>query len=178
MFKASKSVQSFGAGVLALGVLMLAAPRAAHAIAATLVQVVNTTANPAITQDTSKQASQIVTLNCMPASNACIQVDGHGNFSPVRPYVVPAASNFVITSLDYLPNSGSGGGTLSIVDQSGANPQGFSYEAVGVADLSLPFTWQFSSGIVVAGTGQPAITSFAGFAANSIVTLHGYLTAN
>jgi hypothetical protein len=41
---------------------MLAAPRAAHAIAATLVQVVNTPSNPAITQSVPTQASQLVSL--------------------------------------------------------------------------------------------------------------------
>jgi hypothetical protein len=47
MFKTSKSILSFGACALALGVRMLAAPRANHAIAATLVQVTNTASNPA-----------------------------------------------------------------------------------------------------------------------------------
>jgi hypothetical protein len=37
----------YGGAVLTAGVRILAAPRAAHALAATLAQVVNTTANPA-----------------------------------------------------------------------------------------------------------------------------------
>jgi hypothetical protein len=41
-----------GFAVMAL-LLTLAAPRAVHAVVAALVQVVNTTANPAVTQDTS-----------------------------------------------------------------------------------------------------------------------------
>jgi len=43
-------------------VLTLVAPRAAHAAVAALVQVTNTIANPAVTEDTSRAASQIVHL--------------------------------------------------------------------------------------------------------------------
>ena len=46
MFRLPKSVLRFGAGAIALVALILAAPKAAHAIAATLVTVTNTTANP------------------------------------------------------------------------------------------------------------------------------------
>ena len=46
MMKPPKSILSFGAGILTLGVLILAAPRAAHAIAATLVLITNTSSNP------------------------------------------------------------------------------------------------------------------------------------
>ncbi len=49
---------SFGALALAAGALTLAVPRAAHAVAAALVQVTNTVT----TQDTSRQASQLVHL--------------------------------------------------------------------------------------------------------------------
>ena len=56
-----------GGVVLAGLVLALLAPRAVHAVVATAVQVVNTSASPAITQDTSRQASQIVTVSCASA---------------------------------------------------------------------------------------------------------------
>jgi hypothetical protein len=181
MFRIPKSVLSFGAVAVAGGALTLAVPRAAHAIAATLVQVVNTTANPAITQDTSRQASQIVTLVCHPASSfptpsACIQLDGHAHFSSAQPYAVPSNSNFVLTSFDYFPNGvASGQGSLSIVDQS-SNPFAV-YEALGVADFSQAFTVQFPSGLVFSGAIEPAIFSSNG-SVSQFIYLHGYLTSN
>src|SRR5579863_4422906 len=99
MFKPSKSVLSFGAGALALSVLILAAPRAAHAIAATLVQVTNTPANPAVTQSVGQQASQLVNLLAIGSSGT--------QFSRVSPgglvtfgYTVPANQYLVITAVD------------------------------------------------------------------------------
>ena len=56
MFKLPKTLSTYGAAALAAGVLILAAPRAAHAIAATLVQVVNTTANPVPNLDAERIA--------------------------------------------------------------------------------------------------------------------------
>ena len=55
-----RTLLGWGAVALAITLLILAAPKAAHAIVATLVQVANTSANPAITQDVSKLASQNV----------------------------------------------------------------------------------------------------------------------
>jgi hypothetical protein len=70
MFRLPKSVLSFCGGALALGVLILAAPRAAHAIAATLVQVTNTAANPVPNLDTERNARipYQSTINATPCS--------------------------------------------------------------------------------------------------------------
>lgn len=181
MFRIPKSILSFGAVAVASGALTLAVPRAAHAIAATLVQIVNTTANPAITQDTSKQASQIVTLVCrpvvsFPTSNACIQIDGRAHYSPTQPYAVPANSNFVLTSFDYYPNgAASGQGTLTLADQNNVLPS--SYEFFGVADFSQAFTVQIPSGIVFSGTAEPAVIP-SNSPGGQFIFLHGYLTSN
>jgi hypothetical protein len=51
MFRLLKTLLSFGEGALALGILIMAAPRAALAIAATLVQVTSTAANPVSNKD-------------------------------------------------------------------------------------------------------------------------------
>ncbi len=167
-----------GFAVLAV-LLTLAAPRAVHALAAALVQVVNTTANPAITQDTSRQASQIVTLLCQtqsvyPTPFACIQIDSHGQDAPTLVYTVPSSSNFILTSLDYFPNgAASGQGYLTILDQTQPSS---SYESIGVVDLSKPVSFQFSSGIVVGGTAQPEVACSCGF--GPFIYLHGYLTSN
>jgi hypothetical protein len=61
-----KSILMGTGGVVLAGlILALLIPKAAHAIAATAVQVVNTSAAPAITADTTMQASQIVNLQCL-----------------------------------------------------------------------------------------------------------------
>jgi hypothetical protein len=46
MFRLPKTAFHFGAAAVVAGALILAAPRAVHAVAAALVQVTNTTANP------------------------------------------------------------------------------------------------------------------------------------
>lgn len=62
MFKSSKRIVSFGACAVALGILALTAPKAAHAFAATLVQVTNTALNPVVAQSPTTQASQLINL--------------------------------------------------------------------------------------------------------------------
>ena len=68
MFRLHKSVLSLAAGALALGVLILAAPRAAHAIAATLVQIRNTAANPAVTQSPQQPSRSVSQSYCRGAN--------------------------------------------------------------------------------------------------------------
>ncbi len=72
MFRLPQSVLHFGAGALVLGTLIVAAPKAAHAIAATLVQVTNTAANPVLTQEVDSknafQASITLGLTSQPIS--------------------------------------------------------------------------------------------------------------
>jgi hypothetical protein len=46
MFRLPKTALHFGAAAIVAGALLLTAPRAVHAVAAALVQVTNTTANP------------------------------------------------------------------------------------------------------------------------------------
>jgi hypothetical protein len=102
MFRTPKPVLSCGAVAVPMGILMLAAPRAAHAVAATLVQVTNTAANPAITQSAPTQAAQLVNL----------AINVGGSFSPVNlfalapdgtsslGYTVPSGQYLVITGAD------------------------------------------------------------------------------
>jgi hypothetical protein len=173
-----------GLAILAL-LLTLAAPRAVHAIAAALVQVVNTTANPAITQDTSKQASQIVTLTCnpapVPAIFTCFQIDGRGE-NLTSNYSVPLTTQFVLTGLDYYPffNTSVGSGTIYISNNAVDSSANLSiYEGIVINNLAQQASFQFPSGIVMGSTAQPVITGPSiGTISNAIVTLHGYLSAN
>jgi hypothetical protein len=166
-----------GSVVLAGFALTLLAPKAMHAVVATLVQVANTTANPAITQDTTKQASQILTLNCQPGgippapAPSCTQVLDTG-FEAGTQYVVPASTKLVLTSLDYYPLAGTGKIGIGIEDIT-STP--LLFEALLINNQSLESTMQFSSGIVM-GTGlHPGVISSN---PNAVVYLHGYLTAN
>src|ERR1700727_1530632 len=75
-----------GGVVLAGLVLALLAPKAVHAVVATAVQVVNTSANPAITEDTSRQASQVVTIWCQVTNVPnCLQILPNGHEGPAGP---------------------------------------------------------------------------------------------
>jgi hypothetical protein len=84
------------AGLLvAVGVLTLAVPRAAPAVAAALVQITDTAA---ITQAVGEQASQLIQLNCV--ATTCTLA---GNLLVIsRPYTVPADKSLVITAVDLL----------------------------------------------------------------------------
>ena len=113
MIKYAKMLMVAGAAGLAglLGVAI--APKAAHGIVAAMVQVANTVANPAITQETSRQAAQIVTLSTSVSAGSFSEVFLLNQLSPQGgttgpSYVVPPGQNLVITSIEFAPSAGSG----------------------------------------------------------------------
>jgi hypothetical protein len=165
-----------GAAILAV-VLTLAAPRAAHALAATLVQVVNTTANPAVTQDTSRAASQIVHLTTLgkAAVNPAVltqlyQYIPGGTFGPA--YVVPSGQNLVITSIEASVLT-AGNNYLNLYDNTTIGQRELWYlPNTGMTQL------QFPSGFVYAA-GSPVYVYIGGAGTTQMfVDVHGYLTAN
>jgi hypothetical protein len=101
MFRLSKTVLSFGAGALAVMALTLGAPKAAHALAATLVQVTNTAANPVVNQERDNQAR-----NYYYSQASCNQITfGFCNVTFPTP---PAGKREIITNisvLNLLPSS-------------------------------------------------------------------------
>ena len=120
MYRLPKLFLTYSAAALAAVALLLAAPRAAHAIAAALVQVTNTAASPAIAQDVAKLASQNVLLISNPSSSS-----GYPNPNPIltsgngvlhqmfpngtysaSPFVVPAGQNLVVTTVDLYTGGG------------------------------------------------------------------------
>jgi hypothetical protein len=82
---------------LFLGVLV---PRTAHAVIATLVQVVNTPTSPVPTLDNSKSALFNVELFCVTtaANVPCAGIDSTGNNTGT--FTVPAGQNLVITTFE------------------------------------------------------------------------------
>ena len=168
MFTRSKSVLSFGAGVLAVVALMLAAPRAAHAIASTLVQVTNTPANPAITQSVGQQASQLVNLLAIGPSGTRFSLVSPGGLV-TSGYTVPANQSLVITAVDVTP---SGCGTTPVVLDPGNGGGVMTWFASG------PNTAHFGypSGIAIAPGSSPVALLDTG--CSVFMNLQGYLTSN
>jgi hypothetical protein len=177
MFKLPQTL-TYGAAALAAGALILAAPRAAHAIAATLVQVTNTPASPVVAQDVSRLASQQITLATteavVPGINTRLsQINVNGSVSPDS-YVVPAGQTLIITSIDATPNApGSGTNSVTI-----ANLPGYAVETFVVTN-SVTTMLQFPTGIVFAAgetplIGSPTFSSGGSFSA----VVRGYMTSN
>jgi hypothetical protein len=179
MFRLSKSVLSFGAGAVAIGALILIAPRAAHAVAATLVQVTNTTASPAITQSTNTQASQLVTLilpvnTALPPNSGLVAMyqflapSGPG----ATPYTVPAGQHLVVTGMDVNLAGGAAYIQLYLPWNGGA-------WAISNAFLSTQGFQQiqYPSGIVF-DSGSQVYVQNGGNSGTADIAIHGYLSAN
>jgi hypothetical protein len=158
-------------------VLTFAPPREVHALAAALVEVTNTTANPAVNEDISRQASQIVHLttlgkaNVQPATMTQLhQYIPGGTFGP--PYVVPAGQNLVITSIEASVFT-AGDNFLNLYDNTTIGQREYwSLPNVGLTQL------QFSSGFVYPA-GSPVYVYIGGQTTTQMaVDIHGYLTAN
>lgn len=160
--KFAKSILTGTGSVLLTGlVLALLVPKAAHAIAATAVQIMNTSAAPAITQDTSSQASQIVNLQC-------IDPQPQASFVYFSCYNVPAGQNLVITSMTVTPIKVTGSDFVTLF------PSGQSSKVDVVASPTLTTQYMWAQGLVfVAGTPVDL-----GVSGDTNVYLTGYLTAN
>jgi hypothetical protein len=147
MIRIPKSIFSFGALVLAAGVVTLAVPRTAHALAAALVEIANTPASPANTQDISKQANQMVQLVCPAAAS-----DGIANCSDVSggpQYIVKDGQSLVINTVEFIPQSAAEYQVefLDLAHDNPLHPWGFA----GPNNVQF----QYPSGIVLPAGTQP-----------------------
>jgi len=153
MFKLLKTL-SYGAAALTAGVLILAAPRAAHAIAATLVQVVNTTANPVPNLDAERiarvryESSQQPQGHC-PNGNGVQQC----NFTFTTP---PSGYRLVVENVSGSITLANGAtsppiAVLSDLDNSLGVITVWSY----TGNLGQPF-----NGVVLSSFNQPALAIF------------------
>jgi hypothetical protein len=158
----------------ALGVvatLALVTPRAAHAVAAALVQVSNTTENPAITQDTSKRAGQMIQLICETSANN-VSSCGEGTISSTQPspYTVPTPLNLIITSVELNGYGGyTGNNGLELLDTT----QGMAYHQWTFSGPSTS-QFQYPSGIVLPSGTMPSVFSPSG----AVAQITGYLSNN
>jgi hypothetical protein len=153
MIRILKFVVSFGALALAAGVLTLAVPQAAHAVAAALVQVTNTVT----TQDTSRQASQLVHLNVELLSDKPATFNLITPTGPIANYSVPTTASLVINTLDITPAINSAGLSFTLRIAGGANSMIF--DIPGQPNLAQFATTHFTypSGIVLGPGLIPSI---------------------
>jgi hypothetical protein len=177
-----------GVGGIAMlaALLQLAAPKAVHAITTTitamLVQVVNTAAAPAITENVPNLASQIVTLTATLSTSGGFASGGY--FYQVSPsaevsgtaFQVPESQNLVVNAIDFDPTTS----TTHTHDLALYNAVSFNvYEEWRPSDSSES-EYRYPSGIVL-GPGvvpfiRPASLTDSSFEFK--VYIHGYLTAN
>jgi hypothetical protein len=176
-------VFKFSAGAVALGAIGLFTPRAAHALAATLVQVTNTIANPAITQATNTAASQLVLLmgpggnglfpgSGLTALDQLIPTSGLSN----SPYVVPAGQTLVVTGMDVTAYT-AGGADMVLV-----NPAAGGNSPVALVYVPKAGTQQqvFATGIAFPAGAQVIVYNNSIIAGTGLadVFVRGYLTTN
>jgi hypothetical protein len=95
-----KAVSASGGILLAALLVAAFAPKVTRGIATALVQVANTAANPAMTQDTSKQVSQIVELTCGAATQQCTQLLPDAPL-PSTGFTVPTGQTLVVTDIEF-----------------------------------------------------------------------------
>jgi hypothetical protein len=181
------------ATLFAVGLLMLSAPRTVRAVAAALVQVTNTSANPVVTQGIGQQASQQIQLYCVQAGYDPSTQYGSGNCALLSPekgiegntaYVVPKDQSLVITAVDISPANGCPAGNYeaaidaTVPSTSYPIPQRWTF-GVGSAPqpqgLSATVHFTYPSGLSFAP--QSTLLSIATLCPYTI-RMFGYLTAN
>jgi hypothetical protein len=175
MIRFAKSFLSFGLLACAAALLIVSFPKAAHAVAAALVQITNTTANPAVTQDVSKRAGEIVELNCdqqFYQTQYCYPLVGDS------PYVVPAGKSLVITTVDvYVPAQDRIFLQTTVYPPVYPPGPGSPETNVGFyAYISGQLHYNYQSGIVV--SSGSAVQLFGAITTTNIGHLYGYLTSN
>jgi hypothetical protein len=175
-----KRTIQFAAGAAALAVLIIATPRTGHALAAALVQVANTVAAPAVTQDVSKTASQLVILSTplgqtMAAGqrltlNEIIPGSGLASTS----YVVPSGEHLVVTGMEVVNYDANGAMSLYMPVPGGLlGIENLYFATAGTQQFLFPSGLAYPSGTSVSvGNTSGAAQSAMG------ITVHGYLTAN
>jgi hypothetical protein len=177
-----KQVVAVLGSVTMIAVLMaIIAPKTARSTVAAMVQVANTAAAPAITNEVPHLASQTVMLTTqvsitggVPTNSYLFQLSSNGTQSSSI-FIVPSGENFVITSIQFDPTFGSGNSQLSIIEAASGN----FYETWKVSlDSSTQF--QYPSGLVFRPGTAPFVAFVTGGTANATfsVYVHGYLTAN
>jgi hypothetical protein len=166
------SLQIAAAAIL-VAVLTLAAPRAAHAVAAALVNVTNTAASPAISQGVNLLASENVFLTPTTSSapNKPVPLARHlpDGTASSSAFVVPSGQSLVVTTIDITPPSVAG--SYQVIVYNGVNTH---IRKILYVPGVFNIVFQFPSGIVFPEGESVYFRSVSGVA----VDVHGYLTSN
>jgi hypothetical protein len=107
------TVPLMGVAVVVM-VLLLITPRAVHGVVATLVDVVNTSANPVPVNTPTHLGvplGSFVSLNCMTSGTTCSsfrQFDASGNQSATD-YTIPAGHTLIVTDAEWEAIGGTAG---------------------------------------------------------------------
>ncbi|HEX4154081.1 MAG TPA: hypothetical protein VHY48_00580 [Acidobacteriaceae bacterium] len=188
MIHLSKSVLAVSGAVLAAGLIAFTNPKTVHAVAAALVEVTNTAANPVVTQSTAQQATQLVQLSCN--MNFVTETGGSGSCNLLSPtmglsgtaYIVPSNQSLVVTAVDIVPDN--------YRDYCGGGVYGESLQIAGSGIVPYAQLWtvSFSGTTALGATAHFTYPSGMAFAPNSTLTaeessgcpanfeLTGYLT--
>ncbi|MGB8540931.1 MAG: hypothetical protein WCD49_04760 [Candidatus Acidiferrales bacterium] len=176
MMRSAKNVlMAVGAMVLAAMLLSVMAPKAVHAVTATMVEVVNTTSNPVPSQDIYRLPAKNVQLVCNASVNNCAIAEQNGTFDASTPWKVPSGMDFIITDVE-ITTIGTGSATTSSFAVGWTPPGGkligFAWQ---VLNNGATTEYQFTNGIVIlaGSTPTPEFGPSVNFAA-----VRGYLTPN
>jgi hypothetical protein len=176
MMRFAKNVlMAVGAVVLAAMLLSVMAPKAVHAVAATMVQMVNTTSEPVPSEDIYRLPARNVQLVCNASANACAIAEQNGTFDASTPWKVPSGMDFIVTDVE-ISTFGTGSSTTSSFNLEWTPPSGkltgFGWQ---VLNNGVTAEYQFTNGIVIltGSTPTPVFGPNMNFA-----TLRGYLTPN
>lgn len=174
MLRISNSIYAVGGVIVAAGLIAFTNPKTVHAVAAALVEVTNTSANPVITQGIGQPAAEIVEVQC--GNTYCNQILPNGT-EVSSLYTTPANQFLVITSadIDTSVNAAVGCSAHTQAELIGAGTYARWWIAGGAS--TLHFT--YPSGIVV----PPATTLYSEFITSDsecslVLQLRGYLTTN
>jgi hypothetical protein len=176
MFRLPKFAAPLAGIALAAATLTVSTPREAHAVAAALVQLTNTIANPGVTQDVSKQAGQMVALSCLAASvqftlAACFPNPGNS-----EQYTTPANQSLVITSVDiFTVTSGTYDFQIAAVPQGGPLSSVSFFGAWAGSSVNSTQHLTYPQGLVIPPHSLVEIIN-AGTGGSPQVNLYGYLT--
>jgi hypothetical protein len=186
-----QAVAVLGSVVVITVIVALVTPKTAHAVIATAVQVVNSVANPAGTEDVSRAASQIVELACVNFSGQPGAIFG---CFPVIPfsatinglngaYTVPPNQNFVITSVEVDPSQSVTGNILVVLQQATPQVSGFAGREGWTVNAATTTVLDFpTSGIVFPSGVSISMSAFYEASpspgSDPKIVVRGYLTTN
>jgi hypothetical protein len=167
MIRFAKNV-SMAVGVVVLAALLLSvmAPKAVHAVTATMVQVVNTVSEPVPSEDIYRLPAKNIQLSCNASVNNCAIVEQNGTFDASTPWKVPSGMDFIVTDVE-ISTFGTGS-TIQTNFNLEWTPPGGKTTGFGWTVLNNGTTveYQFTNGIVLlaGSTPTPVFGSSVNFA--------------